>query len=187
MNNKYFAEKKELKGENGYTLIEMLVYTALLGVITVVIVGIFFTISRTNSRIVSLMETNSNAYSAIERIAYEVSNAKNIYLPTSNFVNYNYNVGKATQFSIVTRQAAPANETTTYLDFYLENNTIFLKQDGAAPIALTSSNVKVQNMNFYYYKNDKRESVKIEFTVESKNALNANSNINLATTVALRS
>jgi len=176
-----------LKNKKGYTLVEMLIYVALLGVITVVIVGVFFVISRTNSKIVSLIEINSNAYSAMERMAYEVSNANNIYLPTSNFTNYNYNAAKAKQFSLVTSQAAPANESTAYVDFYLENNTIFMKQDGIDPIALTSVNIKVESVNFYYYKNDTRESVKIDFTAKSSNVLNPDSKINLITTIALRS
>jgi len=181
MNNKILKSKK------GYTLVEMLLYVALLGIITVVIVGIFFTISRTNSRVVSLIEINSNAYSAMDRMVYEISNANNIYLPTSNFTNYNYDAAKANQFSLVTKQAAPANESDAYIDFYLENNTIFMKQDGANPIALTSSNVSVQSLNLYYYKNGKRESVKIDFTVNPNNILNPNTKINLVTTIALRS
>lgn len=177
---------KILKNKKGYSLVEMLVYVSLLGIITVVIVGVFFTISRTNSRIVAAIEINSNAYSAMERMAYEVSNAKNIYLPTSNFENYNYSAAKAKQFSLVTKQAVAANEDIAYLDFYLENNTIFLKQDGTLPVALTSSNVLVESMNLYYYKNDNRESVKIDFTVKSNNILNPDSKINLVTTIALR-
>lgn len=179
--------KEKLKNKKGYTLVEMLLYVALLGVITVVIVGIFLVISRMNSRIVSLTETNSNAYSAMERMVYEVSNAENIYLPTSNFVNYNYDGAKATQFSLVTRQAVSVNETDAYIDFYLENNTIFMKQDGASPIALTSANVSVQSMDLYYYKNDTRESVKIDFTVKSNNILNLETKIDLSTVIVLRS
>lgn len=187
MEFKNFLDNKILKNKKGYTLVEMIIYVALLGIITIVIVGVFFVISRTNSRIVSLIEINSNAYSAMERMVYETSNANNIYLPTSNFTNYNYTALKAKQFSLVTGQSVPANEGTAYIDFYLENNTIFMKQDGADPIALTSSDVQVQSLNFYYYKNGTRESVKIDFTVKSNNILNPNAKINLVTSVALRS
>ncbi|MFH0923332.1 MAG: type II secretion system protein [Candidatus Falkowbacteria bacterium] len=180
------ADIKILKSKKGYTLVEMLLYVALLGIITVVIVGVFFTISRTNSRIVSLIEINSNAYSAMERMAYETSNANNVYLPTSNFTN-NYDEAKAKQFSLATRQAVSANENIAYVDFYLENNTIFMKQDGANPVALTSSNVSVQSLDFYYYKNGERESVKIDFTVKPNNILNSEVKINLITVIALRS
>lgn len=165
----------------------MILYVALLGIITIVIVGVFFVISRTNSRILSLIEINSNAYSAMERMVYETTNAKNIYTPTSNFLNYNFNALKAKQFSLVTSQSVSAVEGTAYIDFYLENNTIFMKQEGIDPIALTSPNVRVESLNFYYYKNDKRESIKIDFTVKSNNMLNPNASINLTTFVALRS
>ncbi|MFH0923635.1 MAG: type II secretion system protein [Candidatus Falkowbacteria bacterium] len=187
MQFKKIINSKILKSKKGYTLVEMLLYVALLGIITVVIVGVFFVISRTNSRIVTLIEINSNAYSAMERMVYEASNARKIYLPTSNFTNYNYNGTKAAQFSLATSQAVPANESIAYLDFYLENNTIFMKQEGLSPIALTSSNVSVQNLNFYYYKNGTRESVEINFTVKSNNILNTETKIDLSTVIALRS
>jgi type II secretory pathway pseudopilin PulG len=176
------------RNQKGYTLIEMLIYVSLLGVITIVIVGIFSMITRTNSRVVSLIEINSNAYSTMERIAYEVSNAENVYFPTSNFANYNFDAAKAMQFSLVTKQAIAVSESDAYVDFYLENNTIFMKQEGTVdPIALTSENVSVQNLNFYYYKNGTRESVKIDFTVQSGNVMDAESKIHLSTVVALRS
>ncbi len=187
MQFKKIIHNKILKNKKGYTLVEMLLYVALLGIITVVIVGVFFVISRTNSRIVSLIEINSNAYSAMERMVYEASNANNTYLPTSNFFNYNYDGAKAEQFSLVTRQAVSANESEAYMDFYLENNTIFMKQDGADPVALTSSNVQVENLKFYYYKNGTRESVKIDFTIKPNNILNSGIKINLTTAIALRS
>lgn len=165
----------------------MLVYVAILGIIMVMISGVFLTISRTNSRAASFVEINSNAYSAMERMAYEISNAQNIYLPTSNFMNYNYDNAKAKQFSLATRQAVSANESTAYIDFYLQNNTIFMKQDGVAPIALTSENVQVESLEFNYYKNDTRESVRIDFTVKPDNALNSGVKIDLSTVIALRS
>lgn len=179
--------KETIDNKKGYTLIEMLIYIALLGIIMVVIVGVFFTISRTNSRIVATIEINSNAYSAMERMIYEITNADNIYLPTSNFSNYNYNGAKAKQFSLVTKQAVSINERIAYIDFYLENNTIFMKQDGASPIALTSDNVLVDSVDFYYFKNGDRESVKIDLTVNSNNILNSETKIDLSTVIALRS
>lgn len=183
----YRALLRKSQKEEGYTLIEMLVYIAILGIISIVIIGVFFVISRSNSRIMSLIEINSNAYSAMDRITYEVSNAASVYLPTSNFANYNYNSSKATQFSIVTKQSVPANETDSYTDFYLENNTLFMKQDGASPIALTSENVNVQSASFYYFINNNRESIKIDLTIRSNNSLNPTASINLVTNIAFRS
>ncbi len=187
MQPKEIIHNKIIKNKNGYTLVEMLLYVVLLGIVMIVIVGVFLTISRTNSRVMSLIEINSNAYSAMERMAYEIANAENIYMPTSNFINYNFDAAKASQFSLITEQSVPSNENNAFLDFYLENNTIFIKQDGVAPIALTSENVRVESLNLYYYKNDERESVKINFTVSPNSAVNSSAKINLSTVIALRS
>ncbi len=178
-----FKEKRK----NGYTLVELLVYIALLGVISLVIIGVFMTISRASSKANVLIEINSNSYSAMERMIYEIKNASYVYTPTSNFINYNYNSGKPSQLSLATPLDLSANETSGYIDFYLENNTIFLKKDGVNPIALTSDSILVQSLSFSYFKNDKRESVKIDFTAHSTNALNPNASIHLVTTAALRS
>lgn len=187
MRFKEIIHNKILKSSKGYTLVEMLLYVVLLGIIVIVIAGVFLTISRTNSRAMSLIEINSNAYSAMDRMAYEIANAENVYLPTSNFTNFNYDAARANQFSLKSEQDPALNENIGFLDFYMENNTIFLKQDGAAPIALTSKNVRVESFNLYYYKNDERESVKIDLIVSPNSSANSSARINLSTVVALRS
>lgn len=188
MQFKKTIDNKILINKKGYTLVEMLIYIAILGIISVMVAGIFVTISRTNNRIVSLVEINSNAYSAMERITYETNNASHIYLPTSNFINDSaYDPLKPAQFSIATKQGISSSESIGFIDFYLQNNTIFMKQEGVSPVALTSSNVLVESFNLNYYKNDTRESVKIDFTVHPNNALSSEAVINLTTVVALRS
>lgn len=177
---------KNSQKKNGYTLIELLVYIALFGAISLIMMGVFAVVNRTNAKIVSYTAINTNAYSAMDRMIYEIANSGHVYTPTSNFVNFNYNALKASQLSLATAQGAVSPEGLSYVDFYLENETIFLKKEGASPIALTSPNISVQNLQFSYYKNDSRESVKIDFIVKSKSVLDTASNIHLATVVALR-
>lgn len=172
--------------KNGYTLVELLVYIALFGAISLIMMGVFAVVNRTNAKIVSYAAINTNAYSAMDRIIYEIANSGHVYTPTSNFVNFNYNALKASQLSLATGQGAIAPEDLSYVDFYLENNAIFLKKEGANPIALTSPNVSVENLQFSYYKNGSRESVKIDFTVKSKSTLDPASNVHLVTVVVLR-
>ena len=126
----------------------------------------------------------------MERIRYEVENSSYIYLPTSNMANYNYDATKADQLSLATKIDALSPDDITFVDIYLENSTVFLKKEGLnpiAPIALTSSNVSVSDLSFFYYKNGSRESVTIDITIEPKSSSVSNSSINLVGVIALRS
>lgn len=173
--------KNIFRDNRGYGLVEMLVYTALLGIIFLVIVGVVSLVGRTNSRIVSVITLNSGASAAMERMIYEIKNATKVYAPTSNFGTI-----VDPQLSLATTIGAEAGEGTTYVDFYLDNATIFMKQEGSEPIALTSPDISVEELSFNYYKNDKRESVKIDFTAHPVSGLSSSVTTHLVTAVAFR-
>ncbi len=178
------GKNKKLKTKNkknGFTLIEMVVYVALIGVIFIVLFNIIFFIIRANNKIIALSRISSNAHSAMERMTYEIINSQKVYLPTSNFSS------SGAQLSLVTPIGASANEEITFVDFYVENETLFLKKEGLNPMALTSSDVLVSDMEFSYYKNDSRESVTIDMTVNPRSSAMSDSAIHLINTVALRS
>ena len=168
--------------ESGFTLIEMIVYVALVGIISVVLFGVTFFVIRANNKIIALSKVSSNANSVMERMTYEIVNSKYIYLPTSNFSSSD------AQLSLVTEVGASSNEDITFIDFYVEDSTLFLKEEGLDdPIALTSSDVLVSDMEFSYYKNDSRESVTVDMIIQAKNSAMSDSTIHLVNTVALRS
>ncbi len=167
--------------EEGFTLIEMIVYVALVGIIFIVLFNIIFFIIKANNKIIALSRVNSNAHSAMERMTYEIINSNYVYLPTSNFSSNN------AQMSLATKVGASSNEEITFIDFYVENNTIFLKEEGLGSIAITSQDVLVSDMEFLYYKNDSRESITIDMIIQAKNSAVSDSVIHLVNTVSLRS
>ncbi len=178
---------KTEKNNSGYTLIEMIVYVALIGIVSVFIYGAILFVYCGNKRIINLTRINSNAYSAMERIRYEIENSNYVYLPTSNMKNYNYDLAKADQLSLATGIGVLTHEEITFVDIYIENGTIFLKKEELAePIALTSSGVTVSDLSFFsYYQNGSRESVSVDITIEPKNS--STSAVHLISTIALRS
>ena len=180
-------KKIYFRRNGGYSLVEMLVYVGIFASIIVLIFNVIVFINKINTKIIALSQIAANSQGAMDRMIYEIQNSEHIYLPTSNLYNYSYDVAKNDQLSLVTAIGVPANEELAYLDFYVENNTLFLKKDGSAPIALTSANVSVTGLNFYYYKNDYRESIGIDLSMRSSNGAIPDTNTNLVTTVALRS
>ena len=189
MNN---ISNKTKQNNSGYTLIEMIMYVALIGIITVFIYGVILFVYNSNKRTVNLVKINSNAYSAMERMRYEVENADYIYLPTSNMANYDYDATEADQLSLATKIGALSSDDITFVDIYLENETVFIKKEGSIlnpspPVALTSSGVVVSDLSFFYYKNGLRESITIDVTIEPKNSSVSSRTIHLINTIALRS
>lgn len=179
LNTKFIFFEKFYKN-GGFTLIELVVYIALIGIIIAVVSETFLVVIKLNNRILAASEVSVNASAAMERIVYEIQNAQYVYTPTSNFTI------ATPQLSLATAQNASEAEKINYIDFYSQNNTIFIKTDGVDPAALTSSNVIVENMQFSYFKNGNTESVKIEFNVKPKSGLNSNLNIHLVSVAALR-
>ncbi len=168
--------------ESGFTLIEMIVYIALVGIISIVLFNVTFFVIRANNKIIALSKVSSNAHSVMERMTYEIANSKYVYLPTSNFSPSD------AQLSLVTEIGASSNEEITFIDFYVEDGTLFLKEEILDdPVALTSSDVLVSGMEFSYYKNGSRESVTVDMAIQAKNSAVSDSIIHLVNTVTLRS
>ena len=179
---------KQKENNSGYTLIEMVVYVALIGIVSVFIYSVILFIYNSNTEIVNLSKINSNAYSVMERMRYEVENSDYIYLPTSNMANYDYDLTKADQLSLATKIGALPPDDIAFIDIYLENGAVFIKEEESIkPIALTSSGVLVSDLSFFYYKNALRESVMIDITIEPKNNSTSNLSTHLISTIALRS
>ncbi len=184
---KRFVKNKNIfDNKKGFTLVEMIIYIALVGIISVILFGILLFIIRVNNKIIALSRVNSNAYSTMERMTYEIINSQYIYIPTSNFVNYNPDLSAGNQLSLATEIDSLANEEINYIDFYLENDALFIKEEGSVPIALNSSDVQITKLEFSYFKNDQRESVQVNMTIKANNSSLSDSEVNLINTVTLR-
>lgn len=167
---------------NGFTIIEMVVYIALVSILLTVLFNVISFTFKSNNRLVAWSKVNSDTHSAIDRMTYEITNSQYIYLPTSNF-----STTPDGQLSIVTEVNLSTNEQKAYIDFYLENGTIFLKKDGQSPVALTSADVSVSSLEFFYHKNGVRESVTIDLTINSAKSDMSDVSTHTINTIALRS
>ncbi|MCK5490769.1 MAG: hypothetical protein KAI67_02915 [Candidatus Pacebacteria bacterium] len=168
-------------GDKGFTIIEMVSYIALIGIILTVLFNMILLSFKTNSTILSWSKVNSDTHSSLERMTYEIINAQYVYLPTSNF-----STSPGGQLSLVTKNELAVNEQKAYLDFYMENDTLFLKKDGLEPVALTSADVVVSDLEFSYHQNGERESITIDLTIKSARVGASEVEIHILNTIALR-
>lgn len=130
--------------KKGFTLLSLLVYAGL-----VVIVGLFiaeFTLQtvKIHSEITALGETLDNAQRAEEIITQEIYHAVNVYTPTSVFNDH------PGQLSLETTLYTPSDEDRTFVDFYLDDNHLYMKREGEAAKLITSEQTTVSNFVLTY-------------------------------------
>lgn len=134
---KYF-----LKAERGFTIIEMLIYVGIAGMVMTVITSSLMDNLKAYDKSVARQNVFQNVNGALRTITNEIRYAKSVYTPTSMF---NVDAG---QLSVETELNVPAGENTAFADFYVDNGRIYEKRDGQNATPLTSERVFVEQLRF---------------------------------------
>ena len=148
----------------GFTLIEVLVYSTIFVIIGVVVSSYFIQIVNVTEVSRRSRESNDNAQRAMSVITQEIRHATAVYTSTSVFTT---NPG---QLSLETPRDLPTDENTTYVDFYLDDEGIYLKREGQVEELITSEKVKVTNFTFTHLTGGVDSSVQVNLTIEYKDA-----------------
>ena len=143
----------------GLTLIELVIYTAAFIIVITILTLFAFSLIQAQAKIRISKEVLDNSQRAMEIMLLEIKHAKDIYSPTSVFGT------QPGQLTLETTRNTPEGEAITYLDFYLDgNDRLCLKREGAEPEALTSENIKINNLVFNYLVASSTESVQIQIS-----------------------
>ena len=148
-----------MTNKKGFTLIELLVYIAVLSFVATFLSVFVLNLIGTQTKIRIGNETLENSQRAMEIMLWEIKHAQSIYVSTSNFGAH------PGRLSVKTGLNAPEGEETTYVDFYLdENNRLCLKREGTEAEAITSENIKINNLVFSHLKNGDSELIQINLS-----------------------
>ena len=167
------------KINQGFTLIEIIVYIAVLSLLVVSVSAFALWAIRSQTKSKAMTEVLNNGRRAMEIMTQEIKEAKGLYAPTIT----------ANQLSLETKKYLPTGETNTYLDFYLCGSRLCLKKESQEIIPLTSDNVQISNLVFTQIATSS-PSVQIDLTIDYKNPNNRveyQASVNLKSTAALRS
>ena len=170
--------------QKSFTLIEILVYIAVLSIVIVTIVSFVLWSVRSNTKAKVMREVLDNARRAMEIMTYEIKEAESIYSPTSIFDS------QPGQLSLETSKYLPEGERTSYIDFYLCNNRLCFKKESQDSIVLTTDNVEVSNLVFTKIITGDTPSIQIDLKIDYENPANRpeyQASVNLRSTASLRS
>jgi len=150
--------KKPHLSKQGFTLIELIIYVATFAIVATLLVTFVFNLIGVQAKIKVSKEVLENSQRAMEVMLWHIKHSQNIYLETSNLNNH------PGQLSLETTQNTPSGETTTYLDFYLDNDDrICLKQEESEEIPLTSEKIEIDNLIFNrLVDSNSNQSIRIE-------------------------
>lgn len=151
-----------LKNNSGFSLLELLIYMAILSGFLMVIVNLFFSISGSSSREEARKEVQQNLQFAFDTIANETRSASAITVPisgaTGNILDITVN-GDTTEYSVSngilqrTRNAVIENVTTSEVTVDAAN-PIFTRIGNTIQIILTISYNDNGRGDYKFFKTD---------------------------------
>lgn len=155
MGNKYYQPHFK-----GFTLVEALVYIAILSIVILSISVFFIWAIRSDAKSQVMAEVVYNAERAMAVMIHEIKESQAIYTPTSLFDAH------PGQLSLVTNKYLPQGEADSYLDFYLCGSQLCFKKESQQPVFITSNNVAITNLVFSEIVSGQTPSVQINLTVD---------------------
>ena len=162
--------------EKAFTLIEFLIYMAILATILVIMTGFFWDIIFGNIKETSYQEVQQNGRFALTKITQEIKKATGINIPLAGS-------------SSNTLSLAMANASLNPTIFDLANGKLRITQGTKGPLELTSDEARVSSLLFtnLSYPNTPG-TIRIEMTIEHLNPsgrMEYQASIDLKTTVSL--
>jgi len=169
--------------KNGFSLIELLLYVAVISVVISAIVGFGSWAIQVGTKTKVNSEVVNNARLAMDTMVYEIKKAYSVYTPTSVFDTHPGQLSLE-QLNVTT------TESSSFVDFFLCGQALCLKREGALAITITNSQVRITNLIFKQLLNStSAPSIQIMFSVSSlaSSRPEATASLDLIGTANLRS
>ncbi len=148
--------KQKLKRKPAFTLIETLIYIAILGSLLFYFVSFSLSIGSSRSKTHVIQEVNANARIVLKEISNQVRGADDVIDPVSG------NTGNSLNLDM----PAPDDDILFILENGILKNVI-----ATATTSITSSEVEITNLNFDNLAlSGERDNIRISLTIEYRDA-----------------
>lgn len=156
----YFSKHRRLalNRVQGFSLLEMLIYIAILIIMLTVIMNIIISIMSTGRIIKSLRNIENSALISLERITREVRQAESVNTSSSIL---NSALGKL----VLDGSDADGNPRTA--EFYLSSGVLMFSENGIEIGALSPTGAKITGLLFEHFSGLNSEGIRTTITTES--------------------
>lgn len=144
--------------KRGITLIEVVVYTALLAFLTVLVIRASLSMYDTYVYVKVLSDINNSATLSMERMGREIRDAESIDVGLSTFES---NPGVL----VINTTNGESSESVSF--FIDASSRLVIQREGEEPSPLTESQLEISNLVFRHIITDHSEAVKIELSVQN--------------------
>lgn len=136
------SKKKSKRSDQGFTLMEILVYVSIVVIVAGAITGFGVWAMRVGAKLKAGNDVMDNARRAMEVMTYEIKKSAGVYAPTSVF-----GAGPG-QLSLEQSTTSLPGEESTFVDFFRCGQALCLKREGVAPVVLTNEKVVLTDLVF---------------------------------------
>jgi len=148
---------KIISPQKGLSVVELVVYIGILGLITIVLFNSLTSITRAYATLKSARAIHASALTSYERLAYEIRGAKRVELGSSVFST---NPG-----TLALVRGTDLGESTTI--FSLTDGILKISVDGVDQGGLSKENATISSLIFRYFTSAGSEAVSVEMVIES--------------------
>ncbi len=150
-------QKNNYKNNTGFSLIEMIIYVAIFGMIVITFVSFSNSMTTTRLHNQAILEVNDQGEKIMKTITQTIRNSSSVNSPTIG--------NNASSLSLVMY--------TTFTDptvFSLNNGVLYIKEALGNQVALTNNKVIVSNLTFSNFSRVSTPNIiKISFTITNAN------------------
>lgn len=147
----------------GYTLLEAVIYVAVLGFLSIVLISTVILTSRTFIGFQVVNRLDESATLTLDRMVREIRQANSVDLGQSTFGS---SPGRLVLNTTI-------GGTATTMQFYLQNGVVLVKQGSAAAATSTSPSVQATSLIFRYLTTSRSQAVRVELTLAKANGVGA--------------
>ncbi len=150
------------KSQQGFSLIEMALYIAILSFMLVIIVSILVTMNKSIRQIKVVKSIENSGIFSMERIVREIRDAQNIVTASSTLSS----TPGATDPNTLVVSATTGTSTRT-VSFSVQGGLLHIKENGVDQGSLTQSDARVTSLTFFKITTPHSTAVRTKMTVES--------------------
>lgn len=143
---------------DGFSLIEMVVYIAILVGMLVIVIQVVFSITRSSQMVHSARNIETSAVSALERIGRELRQAQSVDTVASTLNSHP---------GVLALDGESDAGVAYSREFYLSGGRLRLRENGVEAGVLTHASTTVTNLVFTRFYATSTEGVRIQMTLES--------------------